>query len=144
MKKEAPTNSKDLPYFLLALAAFKDKIYHNLNILDWRSVGITLNKKNVFGTDLMFKDKTYIIYTPAASTYHNWSILVGLIGPAAYLTIGRQSYLLQKINPRSGRRNHLDHPPPHKFPKRPQIKDQALAYKQLWISSLLSITKIKF
>ena len=38
-------------------------------------------------------------------------------------------------------------PPPlphHRFSKRLQIKDEALAWKQLWISSLLSITKIKF
>ena len=35
-------------------------------------------------------------------------------------------------------------PPPHRFSKRLQIKDQALACKQLWISSLPSITKIKF
>ena len=33
---------------------------------------------------------------------------------------------------------------PHRFSKRLQIKDQALACMQLWISSLLSITKIKF
>ena len=77
--------------------------------------------------------------------------LIGFQGPKFFYSLSLkdiffnsddQAIYCNKLTQRGG--GVIWTPHPHRFSKRLQIKDQALACKQLWISSLLSITTIKF